>query len=195
MALLEMREAAYVHRGTAIVSHVTLALEETAHRAFACDSAEAAGVLALMAAGLVRPTSGTVFIAAFDPRIQPVQVKRITGYVPYELVPHEFSSFNRYIEYRAALWGLPRAESVVRARSLLSKLEGVHEQFAYPLAGALLAQPRLLVLDRPQAVYAPQILAAAKGCSIFSTHASERDAERFEASVGYALGSGPSQRR
>ena len=183
MALLEMREAAYMHRNTSIVAPVTLALEEHARCAFACENGEAAAVLALMAAGLARPTSGTIFIAAFDPRIQPVQVKRIVGYVPYELVPHEFSSFNRYIEYRAALWGLPRAQSVVHARSLLSKLEGVHEQYAYPLAGALLALPRLLVLDRPQAVYAPQILAAAQRCAIFSTHASERDAQRFETSI------------
>lgn len=183
MALLEIREAAYVHRGTPVITPVTLALEERARCAFACESGEAAAVLALMAAGLARPTSGTIFIAAFDPRIQPVQVKRIAGYVPYELVPHEFSSFNRYIEYRAALWGLPRAQSVVHARSLLGRLEGVHEQFAYPLVGALLAQPRLLVLDRPQAVYAPQIFAAAQGCAIFSTHASTRDAERFETSI------------
>lgn len=183
MALLEMREASYVHRGTPVLAPVTLALEEHGRCAFACENGEAAAVVALMAAGLARPASGTIFIAAFDPRIQPVQVKRIVGYVPYELVPREFSSFNRYIEYRAALWGLPRAQSVVHARSLLGKLEGVHEQYAYPLAGALLAQPRLLVLDRPQAVYAPQILAAAQNCAIFSTHASERDAQRFEESI------------
>jgi ABC-type uncharacterized transport system ATPase subunit len=132
-----------------------------------------------MAAGLVRPTRGSVFIGAFDPRIQPVQVKRIAGYVPHEAVPHEFSSFARYVEYRAALWGLPRAETIIRARLLLERLRGVHEAFAYPLVGALLAQPRLLVLDRPQTAYAAQIVAAAVGCALFSTHASQCDAQRF----------------
>jgi hypothetical protein len=74
---------------------------------------------------------------------------------------------------------LPLAQSVVSARALLARLDGVHEAFAYPLVGALLAQPRLLVLDRPQTAYAQQILDAAGDCAIFSTHVSERDADRF----------------
>ena len=37
----------------------------------------------------------------------------------------------------------------------------MHEAFAYPLVGALIAMPKLLVLDRPQPAYAEQILAAA----------------------------------
>lgn len=174
-----MREAVCERRGRTLAGPATLSVEECEHLAYACESAESARVLAMMAAGLVRRSSGTLFVAAFDPCIQPVQAKRITGFVPHEAVPHAFASFTRYAEYRAALWGLPVAASVVRARSILAKLEGVHEQFAYPLAGALLAAPRLLVLDRPQAVYAAQILQAAGKCAIFSTHAGERDAERF----------------
>lgn len=174
-----MRDAAFALHGTQIVAPVTLAVAEGEHLAYACVTDRCASIVALMASGLVKPSSGSVFIGAFDPRIQPVQVKRMTGFVPHEAVPHAFATFTRYIEYRAALWGLPQAEAIVRARALLARLEGVHEAFAYPLVGALLAQPRLLVLDRPQSVYAPQILAAAGDCTIFSTHASARDAQRF----------------
>jgi len=67
----------------------------------------------------------------------------------------------------------------VHARLLLERLEGVHEAFAYPLVGALLAEPRLLVLDRPQAAYAAQIVSAAGASALFSTHTSQRDAQRF----------------
>jgi ABC-2 type transport system ATP-binding protein len=181
MALLEMRDAAFSRGGRAVVPPVTLTLGENERIARACGSDENAQVTALLAAGLVRASSGRVFIAAFDPRIQPVQVKRVVGYVPHEALPHDFPSFSKYIEFRAALWGLPRAQSIVHARSLLARLDGVHEAFAYPLIGALLSQPRLLVLDRPQAVYAQQILEVASDCAIFSTHAHERDAERFAA--------------
>lgn len=173
-----MREAAFA-RGRRTAGPVTLTLDEKERLAYACGSDGAASIVALMGAGLVKPTTGRVFIAAFDPRIQPVQVKRIAGYVPHEALPYDFPSFISYIEFRATLWGLPRAQSTVRARALLSKLEGVHEAFAYPLVGALIAQPRLLVLDRPQAAYAQQIFETASGCAIFSTHASQRDAERF----------------
>ena len=181
MALLEMRGAAYERRGNTLAGPMTLTLDEHAQMAYACESDVAAYVTAFLAAGLVAPTSGSLFIGAFDPRIQPVQVKRITGYVPHGALTSEFPSFATFVEYRAALWGLPRAESIVRARSILAKLDGVHEQFAFPLVGALLAAPRLLVLDRPQAAYAAQIAFAAGSCAIFSTHANARDAERFEA--------------
>lgn len=181
MALLEMRDASLTRAGRTLVESMTLALGEGGHLAHACPSEAAARAIALMAAGLVRPSSGRVFIAAFDPRIQPVQVKRIVGYVPHEALQHDFPSFTRYIEFRTTLWGLPRAQSVVRARALLARLDGVHEAFAYPLVGALLAQPRLLVLDRPQPAYAAQILQAAGESAIFSTHTSQRDAERFNA--------------
>ncbi len=177
-----MRDATFARRGTT-VEPLTLSVGEGERLAYACVTDRCASIVALMAAGLVKPTSGNVFIGAFDPRIQPVQVKRMIGFVPHEAVPHAFATFTRYIEYRAALWGLPQAEAIVRARALLARLDGVHEAFAYPLVGALLAQPRLLVLDRPQTAYAPQLFAAAGECAVFSTHASERDAQRFESAA------------
>ena len=179
MALLEMRAAVYVRGASTLAGPLTLKLDEHARMAHACENDVAAYVTAFMAAGLVAPTRGSLFVGAFDPRIQPVQVKRITGFVPHAALPLDFSSFVKYVEYRAALWSLPRAESIVRARAILSKLDGVHEQFAFPLVGALLGAPRLLVLDRPQPAYAAQIALAAGSCAVFSTHANARDAERF----------------
>ena len=176
-----MHAAAFARRGLQIVSPQDVELEEGGRLAHACAGNRAASIVAMMAAGLVRATSGGVFVGAFDPRIQPVQVKRLAGYVAHEALPHEFPTFERYIDYRAALWRLPPAESVVRARRILAQLEGIHEAFAYPLAGALIAQPRLLVLDRPQSLYAPQVVAVAQNCAIFSTHGSDTEAERFAA--------------
>jgi len=116
-----------------------LSLDEGEQLAYPCPTGRSAATLALIAAGIVRPSSGRVFIGAFDPRIQPVQVKRMTGYVPHDAVVQEFTTLTRYVEYCAALWGLPRDETVVRARALLERLDGVHEAFAYPLIGALVA--------------------------------------------------------
>ncbi len=181
MAILDMREAAFETRAHRFLPPTTLKVEEAERLAYACATERGASVLAMMAAGIVRASAGNVFIGAFDPRIQPAQVKRIAAYVPHEAVPHEFTSFARYVEYRAALWGLSRAQSAVQARILLEQLAGVHEAFAYPLIGALLGHPRLLVLDRPQTAYAAQIHVAAGDCAVFSTHTSQRDAQRFVA--------------
>ncbi len=174
-----MRDATFRRGGEVLVRAQNVELEEGNRLAHACANNRTAAIVAMMAAGLVRASGGAVYVGAFDPRIQPVHVKRLAGYVPHDALPHEFPSFEQYIEYRAALWGLPQAESVVRARHILAGLEGIHESFAYPLAGALIAQPRLLVLDRPQAVYGPQIVDVTKSSAIFSTHGSENEAARF----------------
>lgn len=183
MIALEFRAAEFRRQGRQIVAPTNILLANSGAVAHPCGSARGAAAAGMMAAGIVRPTAGDVFIGAFDPRIQPVQVKRMVGYVPHDAIAPDFDSFTRYVEYRAALWGLPRAEAIVRARALLERLDGVHEAFAYPLVGALLSDPALLVLDRPGVVYAAQIYRVAGNCAIFSTHETNRDAERFEAEL------------
>jgi ABC-type Na+ transport system ATPase subunit NatA len=179
--LLEMRDARFAQRGADLAGPQNLQLAQGARLAHPCNGNRAAAIVAMMAAGLVRATHGSVFVGAFDPRIQPVHVKRLAGYVPHDALPQEFPTFDRYIEYRAALRQLSASESIVRARHMLDALEGIHESFAYPLAGALIAQPELLVLDRPQALYAPQIMAVTQTCAVFSTHGSQSEAQRFAA--------------
>ena len=171
-----MRDAAFTRDGAALVAPMTLEIGEGERIARAFGNAREAAIAALMACGGVKASSGTLFVDGFDPKLQPTQCKRIAGYVPHELLPLEFDSFERYVDYRAALWSLDPASALARGRRLLEKLEGVHESFAYPLVGALLADPKLLVLDRPLAAFAPQMLAVARGRAIFSTHASIEDA-------------------
>jgi len=178
--LLEMRGARYV-RGGETIAPQNVALEAGHRHAHACEGQRAAGIVAMLAAGLVRATEGSVFVGAFDPRIQPVHVKQLVGYIPHDPLPYEFPTFERYVEYRAALHRLPAAESLQRANGILESLDGVHESFAYPLVGALIGRPALLVLDRPQAVYAAHIADAAGGAAIFSTHGSQSEASRFAA--------------
>ena len=69
--------------------------------------------------------------------------------------------------------------AIAHAKLVLERLEGVHEAFAYPLAAALVGAPKLLVLDRPQAAYAPQIVAAAGLRAVFSTHVNDVSARAY----------------
>ncbi len=174
-----MRAASFVRAEQTLVSPLTLEIEYGEQLAKAFPTSLQASIVAMMAAGVVKATNGRVFVSEYDPIIQPVQVKRLVGFVPHEAVPQQFRSFAGYIEYRAALWSIPPKDALDRASLILSQLEGVHEAFAYPLAGALVARPELLVLDRPQAAYAKQILAVAGSISVFSTHASVREADAF----------------
>lgn len=171
-----MREAAFARDGAVLAGPVSLEMNagERVARAFR-DGREAA-IAALLACGSVKASSGSVFVDGFDPRVQPTQCKRIAGYVPHDVLPLEFDSFEAYVGYRAALWSLDPARALAHGRLLLERLEGIHESFAYPLVGALLADPQLLVFDRPQPALAKQMLAAARGRAILSTHASHDEA-------------------
>jgi len=174
-----MRDAAFTGYGEAVGPY-SCTVECGERLAATFTTAREASIIALLASGLARATSGRVFVDEYDPRVQPVHVKRLVGYVPHDAVAHEFDNFEQYVTYRAALWGVEKQAAITRAHELLHHLEGVHEAFAFPLVGALLGDPRLLVLDRPQSAYAPQILrAAGDATAIFSTHVSTSEAQRF----------------
>lgn len=169
-----MRDASFSEAGRIIVPPTTLEVLPSSRTAHTCGTAREASALAMLAAALVKPTRGTVLIGEYDPRVQPAHCKRIAGFVPHEPLPIAFGEFERYIDYRAALWEIDPMRARAHARLLLERIEGMHEAFAFPIVGALIASPAVLVLDRPQETYATLISNAAGPCAIFSTHVTER---------------------
>jgi hypothetical protein len=166
MHILRMRDAAYERRGAAVVPPTTLALlpgERAAHR---CGNALQAEATAYLAAALVRATSGSITIGEYDPRVQPAHCKRLVGFVPHEPLSLGRGMAERFLDYRAALWGLDETAARERARELFAILDGLHDAFALPLVAALLPGPKLVVIDRPQPEFVPQMLAAVdEGCA------------------------------
>ncbi|HMF28207.1 MAG TPA: hypothetical protein VKE42_05510 [Candidatus Cybelea sp.] len=169
MPLLRMREATFCH-GETRAGPVTLDVELGEHAALHFASAREAAIVAAMASAVVKASTGCVLIADYDPRVQSVACKRVAALVPHEPFALTENEFARYIEYRAELWKLEPARARAHAAELRRQLAGIHEALAYPLIGALIGLPKLLVLDRPQPVYARQMLAAAGQCAVLSTH-------------------------
>jgi hypothetical protein len=178
MAILRMRQACF-HACGSTVGPVTLdvASGERVARVFA--NARDAAIAALMAAGIVKAGSGSVLIGEYDPRVQSVHCKRIAGFVPHAPSRIGENELERYVRYRAALWNVDPVRAIAHAKLLMERLAGMHEAFAIPIAGALIASPSVLVLDRPQPAYAQQILAAAGPRAVFSTHLSASAAAAF----------------
>jgi ABC-type Na+ transport system ATPase subunit NatA len=170
MYILRMRDAAYVRNGDTIVAPTSLDLAPGAHMTRSCASAREAEALAMMGAALARATAGSVTIGEYDPRVQPVHCKRIVAFVPHDPLPLTQIDAERYIAYRAALWDIDLEVARVRAQQLLARLGGMHEAFAYPIVGALVPAPQLLVVDRPQTNLVAQILDAATECAVLITH-------------------------
>jgi hypothetical protein len=173
-----MREASF-GASNSPVGPVTLDLRagESAARVFA--SPRDANVVALLAAGIVKATIGCVLIDQYDPRVQSAHCKRVAAFVPHAPLSLGDAEFARYIAYRAALWDVEPRRALAHAKLLMERLDGMHEAFAYPLVGALVSNPKLLVLDRPQPAYASYIMAVAGARAIFSTHVQAVASEPF----------------
>ena len=178
MPLLRMRDATF-DAGESSAGPITLALEEGERAALRCASPQEAKILALLASGIVKASSGCVLIGDYDPSVQSAPCKRIAAFVPHEPLALDEREFARYVAYRAALWNVETHRARAHAELLRKRLSGMHEAFAYPLIGALLGMPKLLVLDRPQSVYATQIIAVAGRRAFVSTHLDAVSAAAF----------------
>jgi hypothetical protein len=182
-----MRNASFEGAG-ASAGPLTLDVYPGERTALAFDSAREASIVALMASGIVKPSQGCVLIEDFDPRIQSINCKRVAALVPHEPCGLHESEFVRYVVYRAALWKIEPRRALAHARLLRKRLAPMHEAFAFPLIGALVGMPKLVVLDRPPSAYASQILAALEGRTAFSTHTSASEARAFSTSGFTASG-------
>jgi hypothetical protein len=173
-----MRDATFALDGTS-VGPFTLDLEEGERAALQCEAPRDAAIAALLGSGIVKASSGCVLIGDFDPRVQSVACKRLAALVPHEPFPLDDGEFARYVAYRAALWNLEPRRAQERAAMLRKRLAGMHEAFAFPLIGALLGMPKLVVLDRPQPAYVRHILDVVAGRALLTTHADADGARVF----------------
>jgi ABC-2 type transport system ATP-binding protein len=114
-----------------------------------------------MIAGLLYPDSGSIEVFGIDVRRFPIEAKRIIAWLPDEPMLYDKLSPLEYLEFVAGLWSIPPDAAQKSANELLELLglwphrhercegfsRGMKQKVA--LAGALVHQPRLLMLDEP----------------------------------------------
>jgi len=115
-----------------------------------------------MIAGLIAPTSGVVRVLGCDMAKESTTAKRDMGYLPEENPLYENMTAREYPTFFSELYGLPKTKTRARIDELLGSLnlrekdkltgefsKGMKRKVA--IARALLHDPRLLILDEPNA--------------------------------------------
>ena len=114
-----------------------------------------------MVAGLLAPDAGSIEVLGVDMVGEAGRAKQAIAYLPDEPMLYAKLKPTEYLEFVAGLWGVDASIAEERARHLLDWLDlskhaheltegfsrGMKQKLA--LAGALIHEPQLLILDEP----------------------------------------------
>jgi ABC-2 type transport system ATP-binding protein len=114
-----------------------------------------------MVVGLLRPDAGSICIDGIDALHDPVAAKQLTAWLSDEPMIYDKLTPYEYLEFVAGLWRIEPAIAEERARDLIGWLglephahercegfsRGMRQKVA--LAGALVHDPKLIILDEP----------------------------------------------
>ncbi len=147
--------------GKPAVNHLNLTIEQGEFHALLGPNGAGKTTSLRMVAGLLKPDQGSIRLLGHDMACDPMAAKSLLAFLPDDPLLYGKLRPLEYLEFVAGLWRVPGALAANRAEELLRWLDlwthvgemtegfsrGMRQKLA--LAGALIHDPRLLILDEP----------------------------------------------
>ena len=161
MNALEIRRLTKAFDAKVAVDHLDLTVKSGELYALLGPNGAGKTTTLRMVAGLLKQDSGSIKVFGVDVRKDPMGAKQIIAWLPDEPMLYDKLSPLEYLEFIAGLWAVDSSVATRRAEDLLKMLElwdqrdqrcegfsrGMKQKAA--LAGALIHDPQLLILDEP----------------------------------------------
>jgi ABC-2 type transport system ATP-binding protein len=147
--------------GKPAVDHLSLSIPQGEFHALLGPNGAGKTTTLRMVAGLLKPDLGSARILGHDITQEPIAAKRLLAFLPDDPLLYAKLRPLEYLEFVAGLWGIEPTQAAPRAEELLRWLDlwshtgefvegfsrGMRQKLA--LAGALIHDPQVLILDEP----------------------------------------------
>lgn len=158
---LSIRQLTKSFSGKPAVDHLDLEVPAGEFHALLGPNGAGKTTTLRIVAGLLKADAGTASIFGHDVATRPTEAKRITAFLPDDPMLYGKLNAIEYLEFVSGLWGVEPVAAGKRAEDLLKWLElwehraeyaegfsrGMRQKLA--LAGALVHEPKLMILDEP----------------------------------------------
>jgi ABC-2 type transport system ATP-binding protein len=165
---IETHDLTKRYDGTTVVDHLNLHIRE--NEVFGLLGPNGAGktTTILMLLGLTEPASGTARVFGFDPVREPLQVKKLVGYLPEKVGFYENLTARENLMFITDLNGMSYKEGRLRANEVLEMVglkdradmtvnkfsRGMKQRLG--IADVLVKKPKLVFLDEPTSGLDPE---------------------------------------
>jgi len=143
------------------VNHLNLAVQRGEFFGFLGPNGAGKSTTIKMMVGLLRPTSGTIWVGGVDVWKEPLRARSLMGVLPEYLNLYERLTGREFLVFAGHMYGVPQADIQRRSEELLRVLTltedanklivdysvGMRKKIA--LAAAILHRPEVLFLDEP----------------------------------------------
>jgi ABC-2 type transport system ATP-binding protein len=167
-AVIETKELVKTYGKFIAVDKLNLRIDEGEVFGFLGPNGAGKTTTLLMLLGLTEPTSGMARICGFDSTREPIEVKRMTGYLPEKVGFYDDLTASENLDYTAALNGLPREAASKKIDELLNMV-GLSEVVKHKvgtfshgmkqrlgIADVMIKDPKVALFDEPTAGIDPE---------------------------------------